>query len=187
MNASLSPAIINGIDLNAVKGAVEGIAADPTRARIAFTVDSSWEHGLRMRSNVRSYELGGQTHPRQFEIVSDEPELVFGRNSAANPQELLLAAVNSCMMVGYVVGAAKRGIRLTHLSIRSHIALDLRGAFGLDPDISPGAEQIQLVVRVAGDATPEQLQEIHDDVLARSPNHYHLVRPIPIQASLEIA
>lgn len=102
------------------------------------------------------------------------------------PQEFLLAALNACMIVSFVAGATQRGIRLESLSIESSLRLDLRGAFGLDPAIIPGAERIQYRVEVQGDATPEQFAEIHSEVMAQSPNRWHLAQPVTLESTLVV-
>ena len=37
---------------------------------------------------------------------------LLGQNSAPNPQELLMTALNACITVGYVAGAAVKGVTL---------------------------------------------------------------------------
>jgi uncharacterized OsmC-like protein len=46
--------------------------------------------------------MGGERIERSHKIVADEPYELLGRDSAPNPQELLMSAFNACMMVGYV-------------------------------------------------------------------------------------
>ena len=46
---------------------------------------------------------------RSHKIVADEPCELLGRDTAPNPQELLMAAFNACIMVGYVAGAVAQG------------------------------------------------------------------------------
>jgi hypothetical protein len=41
-------------------------------------------------------------------------------------------------------------------------------------------------VRIAGDGTPEQFDEIHAEVQATSPNYDNLARAIRMEAKLEI-
>jgi uncharacterized OsmC-like protein len=94
---------------------------------------------------------------RDHVIKADEPEEILGSNEAPNPQELLMAALNACMTVGYVAGASKRGIRLDKLEIETKGTLDLRGFFDLDDAVAPGYPALQYVVRIAGDGTPEHL------------------------------
>ena len=56
--------------------------------------------------------MGGERIPRSHKIVADEPRELLGADSAPNPQELLMAAFNACITVGYVAGASAKGITL---------------------------------------------------------------------------
>ena len=78
------------------------------------------------------------------------------------------------------------GIRLDRLEIETSGQLDLRGFLGLDTSVAPGYEQIDYVVRIAGDGTPEQFDEIHRTVMATSPNYYNLARPVRMNGTLAI-
>ena len=97
-----------------------------------------------------------------------------------------MAALNACVMVGYVAGAAVRGIRLDSVEIETTGELDLRGFLGLDDSVKPGYESIQYTVRIKGDGTPEQFQEIHETVMKTSPNYFNVSRPVAIDARLEV-
>jgi uncharacterized OsmC-like protein len=110
----------------------------------------------------------------------------LGENTSANPQELLMAALNACITVGYVAGAAVNGIALSRLEIETTGRLDLRGFLGLDPKIKPGYESLQYVVRIAGNGTAEQFKEIHENVMKTSPNYFNLSQPVKLDAKLEI-
>lgn len=97
-----------------------------------------------------------------------------------------MAAVNACMTVGYVAGAALHGIELEKLEIETTGQLDLRGFLGLDNAVPPGYEQIDYVVRIAGNGTPEQFEEIHRNVMATSPNYFNMARPIRMNGRLSV-
>jgi uncharacterized OsmC-like protein len=181
-----APAVLNGLEPKAVLATVAAIAENPALAPIAFSAKSTWQGRFRSRTDVESYDLGGQRIVRRHAIHSDEPEELFGTNTAPNPQDLLLAALNACMVVGFVVAATARGIELEMLSIESSLSLDLRGAFGIDPNVRPGAERIRYEIEVKGNATPEQFAEIHAEVIANSPNRWHLANPIELDARLVV-
>ena len=121
-----------------------------------------------------------------FTILADEPEQLLGTNEAPNPQELLLSALNACMTVGYVAGAAMRGITLDQPEIETTGELDLRGFLDLSDTVPPGYPGIEYVVRIAGDGTPEQFAEIHAEVQKTSPNFDNFARALRMDGSLEI-
>jgi uncharacterized OsmC-like protein len=178
--------LLNGLDTNALTATVAAVAGNPALAPVAFRAKSTWNGRLRSETKIEGYELAGAPIPRSHTIRSDEPHELFGTDSTANPQDLLLAALNACMMVGFVVGATARGITIESLSVESSLALDLRGAFGLDPGIPAGAERIRYTIEVNGSGTREQFEDIHAEVTRNSPNRYHLANPIAFEAELVV-
>ena len=130
--------------------------------------------------------MAGERITRTHTIVADEPCELLGSDCAPNPQELLMAAVNSCMTVGYVAGAALRGITLEKLEIRTRGQLDLRSFLGLSDAVPPGYEAIDYEVLIKGDGSPEDFQEIHQTVMKTSPNYFNLNRPIRMNGTLRV-
>jgi uncharacterized OsmC-like protein len=178
--------VVNDLDLDALGEVVSAIQADPAQALTRFTVSTKWQGQTRSTTKVKGFELGGQRIAREFTIQADEPHELLGTNQAPNPQELLMAAVNACMTVGYVAGASLNGITLEQLEIETTGELDLRGFLGLDDAVPPGYEAIDYVVTIAGNGTPEQFEEIHRTVMATSPNYFNLARPIRMNGSLRL-
>jgi uncharacterized OsmC-like protein len=187
MTEVLAPNVVNGIDLDALDDVVAAIQTDPSQALVRFSVSTEWNGQTRSRTRVRGFEIAGQHVPRDFEIAADEPLELLGTNAAPNPQELLMAAVNACMTVGYVAGASLHGVRLSKLEIETTGQLDLRGFLGLDDAVPPGYEHVDYTVRIAGDGTPEQFEAIHQAVMKTSPNYFNLARPIRMNGTLEVA
>jgi uncharacterized OsmC-like protein len=177
---------VNGIDVQTLQGVIGDITADPAKGKVEFRVKSAWMGQTRSRTTVESYRIGGQEVARHFEVNVDEPFELLGQNSAPNPQEMLMTALNACIMVGYVVGAAVNGITLQALSIETAGELDLRGFLGIDEQVPPGYESIRYTVRIKGNGTPAQFQAIHDTVCRTSPNYFNLSRPIRLDADLVV-
>ncbi len=120
----------------------------PSKAKVGFDVTTRWTGQTRSETTVDGFTLGGERIARSHKIVADEPYELLGADSAPNPQELLMAAFNACIMVGYVAGAAIKGITLTKLEIRTKGKLDLRGFLGLSDSVPPGYEAIDYEVRI---------------------------------------
>jgi uncharacterized OsmC-like protein len=177
---------MNGLDLDALAEAMRQIEADPTKGKVGFQVKSAWMGQTRSRATVDSYTMGGEKIGRRFVIDIDEPLELLGENTAPNPQEMLMAAFNACIMVGYVAGAAMKGIHLDSVEIETSGELDLRGFLGMDAAVPPGYEMISYVVRLKGDGTPEQFRGIHETVMRTSPNYFNISRPVSIDAKLEV-
>ena len=177
---------INGLDVGALGEVVREIERDPAKGQVEFRVLSEWTGQTRSRTSVDSYSIGGQRVYRHFTIDADEPFELLGRNTAPNPQELLMTALNACITVGYVAGASLRGIELEKLQIETSGRLDLRGFLGIDAKVAPGYDTIHYVVRIKGTGTPEQFQEIHEMVARTSPNYFNISRPVAIDARLVV-
>lgn len=175
---------INGIDTQALRDLVREVAEQPERGVARFQVTNRWLGGTRTEARVEAWELGGRRLERNFTFQSDEPPELGGACSAPNPQEILMAGLNACMMVGYVAGCALHGIELESLEIETEGDLDLRGFLGIDPDVRAGYDEIRYRVRIRGNATPEQFRQVHETVMATSPNYWNISRPIRLRPEL---
>jgi uncharacterized OsmC-like protein len=181
-----APSTVNGIDLDALGQVVRDVERDPAKGIVEFRVTTQWQGQTRSRAKVESYTIGGQRVNRLFTIDVDEPFELLGENTAPNPQETLMSALNACVMVGYVAGAAVKGIKLERLEIETRGQLDLRGFLGIDPSVRPGYETIHYIVRIKGNGTPAQFREIHETVMKTSPNYFNIAQPIAIDAVLKV-
>ena len=177
---------VNGLDVDALHGVIDEVKSDPSKGIVEFKVKTGWKGQTRSETAVESYKLAGNEIKRSFTIKADEPIELLGENTSANPQELLMAALNACITVGYVAGAAVNGITLSRLEIETTGRLDLRGFLGLDSKIKPGYETLQYVVRIAGNGTPQQFKQIHENVMKTSPNYFNLSHPVKLDAKLEV-
>jgi len=177
---------VNGLDLKALGEVVEAIEKDAGQAKVAFNVTTKWAGQTRSETLVEGYTIGGERVTRTHKIVADEPFELLGGDSAPNPQELLMAAFNACITVGYVAGASLQGITLDSLEIRTKGELDLRGFLGLSEAVPAGYEEIEYDVLIKGDGTPEQYAAIHETVLKTSPNYFNISRPIRVNATLSL-
>ena len=175
---------VNGLDLAALGEVVEGIETDPKQAIVGFEVTTRWAGQTRSETTVEAFTMAGERIARSHKIVADEPCQLLGADSAPNPQELLMAAFNACITVGYVAGASLKGIDLESVEIRTKGELDLRGFLGLSDDVPPGYEAIDYEVRIKGNGSPEQFEEIHQTVMKTSPNYFNLNRPIRMNGSM---
>lgn len=178
--------IVNGINTSNLAGFAEKVAEDKANGMVRFDVTTDWNGGTKSATSVKGWEMAGQKIEKDFLIHADEPVELLGENVAPNPQELLLAAMNACMTVGYVATAAVMGVTLSKLQIRASGELDLRGFLGLDDSVKPGYDMIDYEVIIDGDGTPEQFQEIHDTVTKTSPNRWNVANSIQLNAKLSV-
>jgi len=184
MTTKTTPNLVNGLNVDALFALIEGVKQNNGKGKTHWRVSTFWQGQTRSRSQVEGFAIAGEQIPRQFSIDIDEPIELGGSNRFANPQEHLIAAFNACMTVGYVAQCAVRAIKLESLSIETNGEIDLRGFLGIDPMVPRGYENLRYVVRIKGSATKEEFAEIHDAVMATSPNFYNMSRPVALNPLL---
>lgn len=179
---------LNGINVAALQAIAQGVAeaTDASKRSARFGVTTKWQHQTRTVATASRYSIAGEEYQQHFEIEADEPKEFLGQGTAPNPQELLMAALNACMSVGYVANAASMGITVKSLEIESDGVLDLRGVLGLDESINPGYDQVNYVVRLQTDAPRERVEELHKIVTRTSANLANFSRAIRMVSKLEI-
>ncbi len=179
--------LFNGLDVEALQAAISGVAADQAAGQLGFAVRTDWAGGTKAHSSVDQWTIAGERRPRGFTIRADEPLELCGTNTNPNPQELLMAAMNSCIMVGLVVECCRRGIALRSVSLETGGSLNLAGFFGLDAGVKPGYEEINVSVSIDADAPEAEIRAAYEAALSRSPNRWNLAMPITIKPRLNIA
>ena len=180
------PTVVNDINVDDLFALIEDVRRDTAKGKTNWRVTTTWQGQTRSRAQVEGFEIGGERVPRRFTIDIDEPCELGGSNRFANPQEHLLAALNACMMVGYVAQCAVRGITLGSLEIETDGEIDLRAFLGIDPAVPPGYENLNYIVRIRGSGTKEEFAEVHEAVMATSPNFYNVSRPVDLKPTLVV-
>lgn len=181
-----APNVVNGVNVDDLFALIDGVKRDPANAKTEWRVNTEWQGGTHSRTQVEGFGMAGQRAARRFAVDIDEPLELGGGNRFANPQEYLMAALNACMTVGYVAQCAVRGIALESLEIETEGEIDLRGFLGLDSSVPAGYEQLRYTVRIKGDGTKAQFEEIHVAVMATSPNFFNIARPIALKPTLVV-
>jgi putative redox protein len=108
-------------------------------------------------------QSGGMRAEGQFGrhvVVVDEPKVFGGEDSAANPAEVLLAALGASLSVTLRCHAALLGISVGRIQVDLAGDLDIRGFFDADPAVRSGFQSLDLTVKVDSDASPEQLARL---------------------------
>lgn len=175
---------LNGIDTAALHALADDVAGDPALAALEFSVRNRWDGGTRSTARIATFRRGHHQQVRDFEIAADTSEELLGSNAGPNPQELLLAALNASMIVGFAVHATRAGIAIDSLEIATSGQLDLRRYLGLDPWISPGYGSVVQQVEVRSAASAESLQSVLDAVIATSPVLVSLGRGLNVHTEL---
>jgi uncharacterized OsmC-like protein len=98
--------------------------------------------------------------------------------------EAVLGGLVSCQAITYKVWAAKLGIELERVTVEATGNIDLLGFFGIDQQVRPGYDSVELKVQLAGPESPERYQELADAVDAHCPVLDNLRNPLPVSRTL---
>lgn len=104
---------------------------------------------------------------RHHEVRVDEPASFGGSDTAANPAEVLLAAIAASAEVTVRAWSAYLGIECGEIGTDIAGDLDLRGFMDTDPDIRAGFGPITLKIHVSGDLSAEDVARL-ERVVRRS-------------------
>lgn len=163
------------LNLDNYRDFIRRVEADPAAALFSFSAKTTWEGGTVTRTSARDRI-----------IAADEPEALGGSNSALDPVELLLAALTSCVSIGLVTQAARRGLDFNDFEIEVSGDLDLRGYLGLSDEVRPGYTNLNYTVRLQSDVPEDVLEEIFRTAERTSPMYDNILNGVPISSRLEV-
>ena len=178
---------INGVDTERLTDTITAVKASPELGRFSFQIANRWINGGENRSQVKLFRGQGQvlSHKTNFELLADEPDVLLGGDTGANPVEHLLHALASCVTTSMVYHAAARGIAIERVESSLEGNIDLQGFLGLDPTVRNGYQLIQLKLRIKANVTDEQLQELSSLGPTFSPVFDSIRHGVPITVSAE--
>jgi uncharacterized OsmC-like protein len=162
------------LDMETFDQTKEAIRNDPKLGQGTFTTVTEWVDGAVARTTARS-----------FTIETDEPAPLGGTDQAIDPMELLLAAVGTCLQIGWVTHANRRGIDFRSLRIETKGDYNLQGYMALDPSVPPGYLDISYSVEVDTDADPAVLEEIRLATENGSPVTQNVLQGTPIHSEVK--
>jgi uncharacterized OsmC-like protein len=148
------------------------------------------EHHVRPEVTTR-LQPGTATEVRvsagRHTFTIDEPASLGGTDLGANPVDHLLAALGACNVITYQVWADKLGIGLDGVDIELAGDLDIRGFFGIDPDVRPGFQGIEARVTLRGPESAERYAQLQAAVEEHCPVLDNLTRGVPVTVTLDLA
>lgn len=141
-----------------------------------------------MRAETRWIEqLLCEATTRSFPPIRiDEPSAIGGGDSAANPMELLLAALGACQEILYSAYAALMEIPLDSVSVSASGVMDLREMFDLKHECGAGFTKIRYETRIASPASEEQIRKLVETVERCCPVLDTLIRPVAVSGQVRL-
>jgi uncharacterized OsmC-like protein len=179
-------ATINGVNVDQLVSTIDAIKENPSLAEFRFRTETEWLEGGHTRTKVQDfYGAGAEDTSREepFYLEGDEPPVLLGNNAGPNAVETVLAALASCLAVGFVYNAAQ-GIKVDALNFELEGEIDLHGFLGLSDEVRPGCKNISLHYRVESDAPREEIVELCEYVQRTSPVLDLICNPVPVSVLL---
>jgi uncharacterized OsmC-like protein len=187
VTAQQLPTLVNGVNVDNLLTTVDAIKAAPSIAKFKFRIQNRWEGAAHNRSAVNAFYGAGQESSRQksFVLHADEPAVLLGEDTAANPVEYLLHSLAACLTTSMVYHAAARGIRIEEVESSFEGDIDLHGFLELDPKVRKGYQGIRVNFKLKADVPDEQLEEIVKLGTGHSPVFDSLTNGVPVSVTAE--
>jgi len=187
VTAQKLPTVVNGVNVDNLFTTIDAIKAAPSIAKFNFRVQNRWEGAAKNRSAVNAFAGAGQEFSRQksFVLHADEPPVLLGEDSAANPVEYLLHSLAACLTTSMVYHAAARGIQIEAVESSFEGDIDLHGFLDLDPNVRKGYQGIRVNFRIKADVPDAQLQEIVQLGTGHSPVFDSLTKGVAVSVAAE--
>ena len=162
MTSTESPAVDNGVNVDALLGAREALTEAPEAAKFTWRASCEWINGTQSRSTITGFfGLGEEHRHRQdYTIDADHPELFASEDNGATPVEIVLAALASCLTAGVASVATHRGVQLRSVTATVEGGMDVQGILGIDADVRNGFDSINVTYSIDADASASDIEAI---------------------------
>jgi uncharacterized OsmC-like protein len=182
MSTIESPTVDNGVNVEALLGAREALAAAPAAAAFRWRARCEWVNGAHSRTTIDDFSGLGAEHTRRtpFTVEGDHPEVFAAEDHAATPTELVLAALAGCLTAGIAAVATLRGVQLRSVSAVVEADHDVRGILGADPDVRNGFGAVRVRYEIDADASPADVEAIVVQSQKRSAVYDILTNPTAV-------
>ncbi len=101
--------MLNGLRPDKIKAITDSMRDDP---EVLKGVTGPWKSRVVWQGGFRA-----KAYMRKHVVEMDEPEGLDATDAAASAHEQLLSAMGSCLTVGFVLNATKRGVRIHDLEV----------------------------------------------------------------------
>jgi uncharacterized OsmC-like protein len=185
MSATETP-VNNGVNVEALLGAREALAAAPEAAKFVWRATSEWQNGTHSKSNVEGFfGLGGeQNHRTRYSFDMDHPEVFASEDNGATPVEYVLVGLAGCLTAGVAAVAQHRDIQLRKVTATIEGDMDVRGILGMDSDIRNGFGGIKVTYNIDADATPEEIKALVAQSQKRSAVYDIITNPTDVRVEV---
>ncbi|MEI8271821.1 MAG: OsmC family protein [Paludibacter sp.] len=125
-----------------------------------------------------------QGFARNFELIVDEPEILGGEDSAANPVEYLLAGYAGCLNVVFGIVAKELNIEIKSLKINIDGDINPAKFLGISDEERAGFKALNVDIKLETNVDKEKETLLVQTVKNRCPINDNLSNPTPITYQL---
>ena len=155
---------------------IDGIQAKPESSHVFFKAATEWQEDVRCTAKVRHFPP----------MTIDEPPVLGGQDAGQNPVELVLVALGTCQEIMYSAYASVMDIPLDSVKVNSKGNLDLKGMFGLDPEVPAGFTDITFETTIESSADNAALLKLVEAAESNCPVLDILTRQVPVSGNVSI-
>jgi uncharacterized OsmC-like protein len=174
----MSTTELNGLSLTKLQELVGAATKDPESAAPL----NKWNARVKWKGGFKS-----EAYVREHSFRSDEPSTLTGANTAPNAVEYVLSALGGCYVVGFVLNATKRGVKVDDLEVVVEGQLDnILTFFGLSDKGHPGFREIKVKLYARTKADKKTVDEIWKETVATSPVGNTLSRNVTVVPEISV-
>jgi uncharacterized OsmC-like protein len=170
MTQTDAPAVDNGVNIEALRGARQALTDAPDAAKFQWRARCEWVRGTHSRSTVTDFSGLGQQHAHRqpYSVEADHPQVFASEDNGATPPEIVLAALASCLTAAVATVATHRGVQLRSVTANVEGNMDLQGILGIDGDVRNGFDAINVTYDIDADASRADIEAIVAQAQKRS-------------------
>ena len=154
----------------ALRTRIQNLQANAAPPVAVMRAKTHWLHGLCCEAEVRDF----------IPLHVDEPPAMGGSNIAANPMELILAALGTCQEILYSAYAALLDVPLESVEVGLAGHMDLREMFDLQHECGAGFTKIRYETRIRSPAREADIRRLVETVERCCPVLDTLTRPVEV-------
>lgn len=171
-------AVVNNVDLDALRREAEAVAQDPSRGRRVNRAELQWH----VEPTEPQMTVSGKYEQGEVRLELDSPTFLGGKRARPGPLHLCAMGMLSCFAATFVAALSQRGIRFRGLRATGECELDLGRVFGTSE--APTVAGVRFDLEVDTDAPEEELEAARREALERCPAVFALTHAIPVAAEV---
>ena len=152
----------NGVNVEALLGAREALAATPEAAQFKWRTSSEWINGTHTRTTIDGFfGLGEeQSRGKTFTMDSDHPQVFAAEDKAPTPVEIVLTGLAGCLTAGVAAVAQHRGIQIYSVKATIEGDMNILGILGMDDEARNGFGAIRVNFKIDADASEDDIKAL---------------------------